>query len=130
METSIALPHLQHCSNQLKTGLAACFPNCNPLAKLLGADAADTHNFKTIFFVAGYANGGARYFQKFCKEFNAGLIGRAFPERGLQRDLYSVAHYAHKDLELRPRMHPHLQADAGAVSLTPDTGYVIAVRNH
>ncbi len=115
METSIALPHLQHCSNQLKTGLAACFPNCNPLAKLLGADAADTHNFKTIFFAAGYGNGGARYFQKFCKEFNAGLIGPAFHGRGLQCEFESVAHFAHNGVVFRPRMDPDCEADTGAV---------------
>src|SRR5260370_7263240 len=115
METSIALPDLQAWSNELKTGVGACFPNCNPLAKVLGADAADTHNFKTIFFAAGYGNGGARYFQKFCKEFNAGLIGPAFHGRGLQCEFESVAHFAHNGVVFRPRMDPDCEADAGAV---------------
>src|SRR5260370_24892944 len=121
METSIALPPCKQCSKQLKTGLAACLPNCNPLAKLLGADAADTHIFKTIFFAAGYGNGGARYFQKFCKEFNAGLIGPAFHGRGLQCEFESVAPFAPNGAVFRPRMDPECEADAGAVFVERET---------
>src|SRR5262249_46756806 len=87
------------------------------LPKLLCSHAGNMNHLHTIGFAAGYSNGGARHFQKVCKESGDSLIGLAFNRRRSQIDLESVADCARDPVAFGSRMDLHGEACAvGVVS--------------
>src|SRR5436190_830605 len=81
-----------------------------PLARLRRRDALHSDSFSTAELTAGNRNGRARYFQKICQKFNAGLVGAAIYRGRLQRNLDRVAEFADDPVTLGPRLNLYRKA--------------------
>src|SRR5580698_7060668 len=66
----------------------------NPSAYFFGRQSGDANQFCAAGLAGGNGNGRARYLQKSCEEFDAGVVGFAIDRRGGERNFDHTAECA------------------------------------